>query len=49
MELPKAGCKLKTYVEILHEVINVTSVSARTHNEDGKVIAISEMKTVTVD
>lgn len=49
MELPKAGTRLKTYVEILHEVMNVTSVSAKTHNEEGKVIAISEMKTVTVD
>lgn len=49
MELPKAGTKLRTYVEILHEVMNVTSVSARTENEEGKVIALSEMKTVTVD
>ena len=49
MELPKAGTRLKTYVEILHEVMNVTSVSAKTQNEEGKVIAISEMKTVTVD
>ena len=49
IELPKVGTKLKTYVEILHEVMNVTSVSARTLNEDGKVIAVSEMKTVTID
>ncbi|QED36995.1 hypothetical protein FK178_04385 [Antarcticibacterium arcticum] len=49
IELPKAGTKLRTYVEILHEVMNVTSVSARTENEEGKVIALSEMKTVTVD
>ncbi len=48
-ELPKAGTKLKTYVEILHEIMNVTSVSAKTENEDGKVIAVSEMKTVTID
>ncbi len=48
-ELPKAGTKLKTYVEILHEIMNVTSVSAKTENEEGKVIAVSEMKTVTVD
>ncbi|MFV8225769.1 hypothetical protein [Christiangramia aquimixticola] len=46
---PKVGEKLKTYVEILHEIMNVTSVSARTENEKGEVIAISEMKTVTVD
>ncbi|MFO8145941.1 MAG: hypothetical protein ACQEQB_02390 [Bacteroidota bacterium] len=48
-ELPKAGTKLITYVEILHEIMNVTSVSAKTENENGKVIAVSEMKTVTVD
>ena len=47
--LPKIGEKLKTYVEILHEIMNVTSVSARTENERGEVIAISEMKTVTVE
>ena len=46
--LPSAGEKLKTYVEILHEIMNVTSVSARTENEMGEVIATSEMKTVTV-
>ncbi|MUP45658.1 hypothetical protein E0K83_07860 [Gramella sp. BOM4] len=46
--LPKIGEKVKTYVEILHEIMNVTSVSARTENEKGEVIAISEMKTVTV-
>lgn len=48
-ELPKAGSHLKTYVEILHEVMNVTSVSAKTVDETGKVLAVSEMKTVTVD
>ncbi len=48
-ELPKAGSKLRTYVEILHEVMNVTSVSARTEDELGTVLALSEMKTVTVD
>lgn len=48
-ELPKARTKLRTYVEILHEIMNVTSVSAKTENENGKVIAVSEMKTVTVD
>lgn len=47
--LPKTGEKLKTYVEILHEIMNVTSVSARTENESGLVIATSEMKTVTVE
>lgn len=49
IELPKVGTHLTTYVEILHEIMNVTSVSAITKNEDGKVIATSEMKTVTVD
>lgn len=47
--LPKKGEKLKTYVEILHEIMNVTSVSAKTENEKGEVIATSEMKTVTVE
>ena len=47
--LPEVGEKLKTYVEILAEVMNVTSVSARTENERGVVIATSEMKTVTVE
>ena len=46
---PKIGEKLKTYVEILHEIMNVTSVSARTENEKGEIIALSEMKTVTVE
>ncbi len=48
-ELPKAGEFLTTYVEILHEVMNVTSVAAKTINEAGKTLAVSEMKTVTVD
>ncbi|SDS37275.1 hypothetical protein [Christiangramia echinicola] len=47
--LPEVGETLKTYVEILHEIMNVTSVSARTENENGIVIATSEMKTVTVE
>ena len=47
--LPEKGEKLKTYIEILHEIMNVTSVSARTENERGEVIATSEMKTVTVE
>lgn len=47
--LPLVGTRLKTYVEILHEIMNVTSVSARTEDETGKILAISEMKTVTVD
>ncbi|HKJ47495.1 MAG TPA: hypothetical protein VJ973_00310 [Christiangramia sp.] len=47
--LPQVGEVLKTYVEILHEIMNVTSVSARTENEKGIVIATSEMKTVTVE
>lgn len=48
-ELPKAGSKLETYVEILHEIMNVTLVTARTEDENGKILATSEMKTVTVD
>ena len=49
IKLPNAGAKLRTYVEILHEVMNVTSVSARTEDESGNLLALSEMKTVTVD
>lgn len=48
-ELPKAGNSLKTYVKILHELMNVTSVAAKTIDEGGKILAVSEMKTVTVD
>ncbi len=49
LELPKAGNKLVTYVEILQEFMNVTSVGARTFDEEGNLLATSEMKTVTVD
>ncbi len=49
IELPKAGTTLSTFVEILAEVMKVTLVSAKTFNEEGKIIATSEMKTVTVD
>ncbi|MCM4158821.1 hypothetical protein FHG64_00985 [Antarcticibacterium flavum] len=48
-ELPLAGSTLTTYVEILQEVMKVTLVTARTVNDEGEVIATSEMKTVTVD
>lgn len=47
--LPEIGEKIQTKVEILHEIMNVTSVSATTENERGEVIAIAEMKTVTVE
>lgn len=47
--LPKAGDTLTTEVEILREVMNVTSVSARTFDKLGKLLAVSEMKTITVD
>lgn len=49
LELPKIGERLKTYVEILHEIMNITLVSARTENEQGEVIATAEMRTVTVE
>ncbi len=49
LELPKAGSKLFTFVEILQEFMNVTSVGARTFDEEGNLLATSEMKTVTVD
>ncbi len=48
-ELPKAGTRLFTDVEILAEVMRVTLVSAVTRDEAGKILATSEMKTVTVD
>jgi len=49
IELPKAGTTLITFVEILAEVMKVTLVSAKTYSEEDKIIATSEMKTVTVD
>lgn len=49
IDLPPAGSRLTTFVEILHEVMKVTTVTARTENEKGEVLARSEMKTVTVD
>lgn len=49
LSLPKAETQLYTYVEILHEIMNVTSVAARTEDKNGNVLATSEMKTVTVD
>lgn len=49
IELPKAGSTLSTYVEIIHEIMKVTLVTAKTYDETGKIIAASEMKTVTVD
>lgn len=48
ISLPQANTKLFTNVEILNEVMNVTSVEAKTTNEAGELIATSEMKTVTV-
>ena len=48
-DLPKVESMLTTYVEILQEFKNVTSVGARTEDETGKILATSEMKTVTVD
>ncbi|WP_373056286.1 hypothetical protein [Zunongwangia sp. H14] len=49
LELPKAGSTLTTFVEILHEIMMVTLVTARTEDQNGKLIATSEMRTVTVD
>lgn len=48
-DLPRAGTRLTTFVEILQEVMKVTCVSARTFNEEGELVATSEMRTVTVD
>ncbi|MDN3593970.1 hypothetical protein [Zunongwangia endophytica] len=47
--LPNVGEQLTTHVEILNEVMKVTLVTAKTLDENGLVIATSEMKTVTVD
>lgn len=46
--LPKVGSRLTTYVDIQHEIKNVTMVTARTEDENGKIIATSDMRTVTV-
>lgn len=48
-ELPKAGTRLITYVQILQEVMMVTLVTAKTYDDQGTMVACSEMKTVTVD
>lgn len=47
--LPKAATKLVTNVQILKEIMGVTLVVAETVDENGKVVATSEMKTVTVE
>lgn len=44
-ELPDVGKELKTTVNILHEIMGVTLVTAQTECE-GKIVAVSEMKTV---
>ena len=46
-ELPSLGKELKTTVIILHDLMGVTLVTAETEC-DGKIIAVSEMKTVLV-
>ncbi|MDT0687331.1 hypothetical protein [Autumnicola psychrophila] len=46
--LPKIGTRLTTYVDIQHEIKNVTMVTARTEDEKGNIIATSDMRTVTV-
>jgi len=43
-ELPAAETELETTVEILHDIMNITLVSAKV-TCDGKLIAQSEMKT----
>lgn len=43
-EIPEVSQELKTTVEILHDIMNVTLVAAKVECE-GKVIARSEMKT----
>ena len=44
-EIPKVSQELKTTVEIMHDIMNVTMVEAKVECE-GVVIARSEMKTV---
>ena len=44
-ELPIVGEELKTTVNIIHDIMGVTLVTAETEC-DGKIIAASEMKTV---
>ncbi|MDC8001559.1 hypothetical protein POV26_10960 [Aequorivita todarodis] len=44
-ELPSVGNELKTTVNVLHDIMGVTLVTAETEC-DGKIIASSEMKTV---
>ena len=46
--LPAVGEKLKTTVQILHEIMGVTLVTAATEC-NGKIIACSEMKTVLAE
>lgn len=45
IELPSVGNELKTTVNVLHDIMGVTLVTAETEC-NGKVIASSEMKTV---
>lgn len=47
-ELPAVGMELKTTIVIVHDIMNVTLVTAETEC-DGKIIASSEMKTVLVN
>ncbi len=49
ISLPKVATKLITNVEILKEIMGVTLVIAETKDENGEVVATSEMKTVTVE
>ncbi|MDX1783194.1 MAG: hypothetical protein R3361_03460 [Aequorivita vladivostokensis] len=45
IELPSVGNELKTTVNVLHDIMGVTLVTAETEC-NGKVISTSEMKTV---
>jgi len=47
--LPKIGTELITTVEIIAEIMQVSLVEIRVNDEDGNLIASSEMKTIIVD
>ncbi|KAA1244635.1 hypothetical protein [Aquimarina sp. RZ0] len=47
--LPKVGTELLTTVEIIAEIMLVSLVKIEVRDEEGKLIASSEMKTIIVD
>ena len=47
--LPKAGTELTTTVEIVAEIMMVSLVNITVQDEEGNIVATSEMKTIIVD